>query len=402
MMTDRIDNLKTIACRAIDDHSLQLKEIGDKIWENPELGLKEYYAHDLLTKFFSEHGFDDVEKSFVTDTAFRVTASNPDPKAHVAVLCEYDALPEIGHACGHNLIAEAGASAALGILAAIKAGLRGKLTVFGTPAEESDGGKLFLIDKGAFKDVDAAMMVHPAAINSFKTDYLSIKSFCITYRKSAHHELKDIWEKLNPLDAAIIAYNSISALRSKMRPTWRIHGIIADGGVSPCVLPEKSVLKYYLRTPTEAEMISLEEDVRKCFDSAAIATNCTVEIELDEGHYKSIQHNDAMIDTFSANAKKFGIISDPYDNCKPSGSTDMGNVSHEVPSIHPKYALATNANIHTREFAEAAASDKSQIVTIQMAKTLAMTAIDLIEDSSLMKRAKDEFNERKTGQVETK
>lgn len=126
-MSKRIEYLKDIACKAIDDHLIELKEIGDQIWNNPELGFEEYYAHKLLTNFFLKHGFLNVEKSFVIDTAFRATVSNPSPNAHVAVLCEYDALPEIGHACGHNLIAEAGAGAALGILAAINGGLRGKV-----------------------------------------------------------------------------------------------------------------------------------------------------------------------------------------------------------------------------------------------------------------------------------
>lgn len=149
----------------------------------------------------------------------------------------------------------------------------------------------------------------------------------------------------------------------------------------------------------QTEMFVFESELRKCVEFSASATDCTVDVELDEGHYKNMLHNDTMINTFSENAKTFGIISDPYDDCKPSGSTDMGNVSHEVPSIHPKYALATNANNHTREFAEAAGRDESQIVTIQMAKILAMTAIDLIEDDNLMEKVKDEFNYKKTTEI---
>lgn len=390
-----IEEFKKIACQAIDDRAEELNNISQEIWSNPELAFEEVKAHEALTKFLTNVGFENVEKSFLMKTGFRAKASNQNPNAHVAVLCEYDALPEIGHACGHNLIAEAGVGAAIGIKAAIKAGAKGKVSVFGTPAEEGGGGKLPFIDNGLFKDVDAAMMVHPCFFDSVKHEFLSIKRVQATFRGKASHAAAAPWEGINALDAAVTAYTSISGLRQQMHPKWRVHGIISDGGVKPNIIPERSQIEYYLRTPTEVEMVSLEKKIRNCIEGAALTANCTVEIEELMPSYKNVLFNDVLLDLFSENLKKLGLVGEDFDSSKPTGSTDMGNVSHIVPSIHPMYAIPTKAFNHTREFTIDSGKESSQVPTLRQAKAMAMTAIDLFENPQLLSQIRQDFEKYK-------
>ncbi|CAD5111226.1 DgyrCDS557, partial [Dimorphilus gyrociliatus] len=385
------EELKRIACKAIDDNAAKLNGVSQEIWSKPELAFEEVEAHKLLTEFLTDQGFENVEKSFLMKTGFRARAGNPDHQRHVAILCEYDALPEIGHACGHNLIAEAGVGAAIGVLAAIKAGARGRVSVFGTPAEEGGGGKLPFIEKGLFNDVDAAMMVHPCFFDSFKHEFLSIKRIQATFHGKASHAAASPWEGINALDAAVTAYTSISALRQQMHPKWKVHGIISDGGVKPNIIPERSQIEYYLRTPTEVEMKTLEMKIRNCIEGAALTANCTVEIKQLQPSYKNMVFNDVLVNLFSENAKELGLIGEEFDPSKPTGSTDMGNVSHVVPSIHPMYAIPTKAFNHTREFTDDAGKEYSQAPTILQAKAMAMTAIDLFENPKLLPTIREDF-----------
>ena len=232
---------KIVAATAIDSCSWELYELSSEIWRNPELGFKEYKAHELLTSFLEKKGFA-VEHSFTgIETAFRATFGSGRP--NVCVICEYDALPEIGHACGHNLIAEAGVAAGLGLKTALesKNASKGRVTVLGTPAEEGGGGKVYLIENGAFEDVDIAMMVHPAPYTVLMPTFSAIGEFKITFTGKASHAAAFPWEGVNALDAAVLAYNSISVLRQQMKPTWCVHGIITNGGAKPNIMHPREV-----------------------------------------------------------------------------------------------------------------------------------------------------------------
>ena len=287
-------NVKTRASAAIDASSQELYELSSEIWRNPELGFEEYKAHELLTSFLEKKGFA-VERSFTgIETAFRATFGSGRP--NVCVICEYDALPEIGHACGHNLIAEAGVAAGLGLKAALESGdaPKGRVTVLGTPAEEGEGGKINLIDNGAFEDVDIAMMVHPSPTSIITPGFLALKQLSVAYTGKASHAGAFPWEGINALDAAVLAYNSISVLRQQMKPTWRVHGVALNGGTDPAVIPDETHLLYYIRTPMKSELNTLERKVVACFQAAAKATGCQVEIKQKGATFEDLLSNDVL------------------------------------------------------------------------------------------------------------
>ncbi|PVD27947.1 hypothetical protein C0Q70_10523 [Pomacea canaliculata] len=296
-------DLKKVARDRIDQHAEELHALSQAIWRTPELNFQEHFAHTLLTKFLEEKGFQ-VERSFKLDTAFRATWGGETTSGpNVAVLCEYDALPEIGHGCGHNLIAEAGIAAGLGIKAAMETAGKplGKLTVLGTPAEEGGGGKIELINKDVFKDVDVAMMVHPI--------------------------------------------------------------IIKNGGAKANIIPDFAELELIIRAETDADLKVLKDKLYNNFHAAASATGCSVEIIPEAVQYSAMVINSSLIKAYEANAADLDIQFEPVRADVPRGSTDMGNVSHVVPSIHPMYSVGRNALNHTREFTEASDEEDGDDLT---------------------------------------
>ena len=382
--------LKALASVTIDTSKTPLFEVSNEIWRNPELGFHEARAHSILTSFLERNGFA-VERSFSgLKTAFRGTFGTGRP--NVCVVCEYDALPEIGHACGHNLIAEAGVAAALGVKAALENGgvPEGMLTVLGTPAEESGGGKQLLIDNGAFDDVDVAMMVHPASVTALMPKFLAVAFLKIEFTGKAAHAAASPWDGLNALDAAVMAYNSISVLRQQMKPDWRVHGIISNGGAKPNVIPEKSVLEYMIRAPDRIELKLLAGRVRTCFEAAAMATGCQVEIKNSAPSYDNLISNEVLASLFAENLKYFNV---PFaKTTKLSGSTDMGNVSHVVPAIHPKYAIGSGKeSIHTRSFTNLTNTPASHESTLTVAKCMAHTCLDVLSSAKILQEVRDAF-----------
>ena len=382
--------LKALASVTIDTSKTPLFEVSNEIWRNPELGFHEARAHSILTSFLERNGFA-VERSFSgLKTAFRGTFGTGRP--NVCVVCEYDALPEIGHACGHNLIAEAGVAAALGVKAALENGgvPEGMLTVLGTPAEESGGGKQLLIDNGAFDDVDVAMMVHPAPVTALMPKFLAVAFLKIEFTGKAAHAAASPWDGLNALDAAVMAYNSISVLRQQMKPDWRVHGVISNGGAKPNVIPEKSVLEYMIRAPDRIELKLLVGRVRTCFEAAAMATGCQVEIKNSAPSYDNLVSNEVLASLFAENLKYFNV---PFaKTTKLSGSTDMGNVSHVVPAIHPKYAIGSGQDsIHTRSFTNLTNTLPSHESTLTVAKCMAHTCLDVLSSAKILQEVRDAF-----------
>ena len=394
-MSDK--NLKKLATSAIDENTEKLKTIGEKIWNSPELSYKEYKAHDILTDFLEKKGFS-VERSYTgIETAFRATFGSGRP--NVCVICEYDALPEIDHACGHNLIAEAGVAAGLGLKAALESSdaPKGRLTVMGTPAEEGGGGKVYLIRNGAFEDVDIAMMVHPAPHSAVKAIWNCVSSLRITYNGKAAHAAAFPWEGVNALDAAVMAYTSISVLRQQMKPTWRVHGVITNGGAKPNIIPEKAVLEYNIRAPSKSELDSLRNKVDCCFEAAAKATNCSMEITELMPTYLEIANNPTLAEKFGEN---WGALGAKFDKIHDiHASTDMGNVSYTVPSIHPIYRISSGSEAnHTREFNAIANTPEAHTETLVAAKAMAHTCIDVLTTDGLLEEIRKTF----TAQTEEK
>ncbi|XP_072545309.1 peptidase M20 domain-containing protein 2-like [Salminus brasiliensis] len=388
--------LKQDVCVCIDECREKLHGLSQGIWSRPELAFKEKQSHDLLVGFFSEAGGWTVEPNFILETAFRATWCRSGHEhlrpVNVGFLCEYDALPGLGHACGHNLIAEVGVGAALGLKGALEThtDVPVKITVLGTPAEEDGGGKIDLIQGGAFADMDVVFMAHPSQEDKSFSPCISITDCTVKYHGKASHAAAYPWEGVNALDAAVLAYSNLSVLRQQLKPDCRLHGIITHGGTKPNIIPDYTEMWYYIRTPLLKDLSDLRAKVEACFNSAALATGCQVEIIFANRAYSNILQNLTLEKLYEENGRSVGIQFND-DSSNFSGSTDFGNVSFVVPGIHPFFYIGTEALNHTPEYAEAAGSEKAQEYTLRTAKALAMTAADVLLDPALLKQVNEEF-----------
>ncbi|MFN8534483.1 MAG: M20 family metallopeptidase [Dehalococcoidia bacterium] len=378
--------------RLIEDTSGDLRALSLSIYDNPELNFEEVHAHAVLTDFLDERGFAVERGAFGLPTAFRARVGEGSPA--VAILCEYDALPEIGHACGHNLIATAGVAAALAVKAAQPAGT---LVVLGTPAEEGGGGKVFMIERGAFEGIDAAMMVHPAPGHSAWPNVIGVEAVEVQYFGRNAHAAMAPYEGLNALDALVLAYNAIAVLRQQLRPDTRVHGVITRGGAKPNIIPDHTAAEFYLRARNETELAELRERVYACFEGAAVATGCRFELRPTGPRFADLATSDPIAGRYAAHARTLGIAIPPR-GVNPLDrtpiSTDMGNVSYVVPSIHPLFGIETSAGNHTPEFAEAAGSEAAHQAMLVAASAMAETALDLLNDASLRAAAWEELLDR--------
>ncbi|KAH6925751.1 hypothetical protein HPB50_009711 [Hyalomma asiaticum] len=389
-------DLQEAVYRAVDENAADLHSVSRFLWENPELALQEVKGHQWLTDFLEARDFN-VTRHFLLDTAFKAeyVAPGGSDGPTVAFLAEYDALPDVGHACGHNLIAENAIGAAIAVQEAMKAfkSIRGKVVVLGTPAEESCGGKQLLVDKGALEGIDAAIMCHPGRRDVLRLAFTATQQMVIRFKGKAAHAAASPWEGLNALDAAVASYLNISLLRQQVKPTSKIQGIIVHGGTYPNIIPEESELKYHVRAPTTDELVDVVRRVENCFHGAAQATGCTVEIERGIV-YKHVIQNAAIARTYRKHAQALGFEFQDADMAEqpPTGaSTDCGNVSHCIPTAHPVYSLGSGARNHTRGFAEDANSEAAQEPTLRVSKALALTALDLLTDPELLDEARKEF-----------
>lgn len=387
-----VENTKKEITNNVDNIADDLVELSKKLKENPEIGFEEYKAQKWLTEFLEQKGFN-VEKGIVgLETSFRARyiCGNGGPK--IAFLCEYDALPEIGHGCGHNLIAPSSIGAAVA-LSTIK-GLSAELLVIGCPGEENGGGKVTLTEKGVFDEVDVAMMVHPATVNLTYSTSLALDAIEFTFKGRTSHASSMPEKGINALDSAIFLFNGLNALRQHLKDDVRIHGIISEGGKAPNVVPDKAVAKFYFRAK---ERSYLDETVEKAYNvarGAALMTGAEVTWRNFELSNDNLKPNKKLAQVFEENLKKIGInnIKPPQDG---GGSTDMGNVSQVVPSIHPYIAIGKENEFisHSREFANATVAPRGQRELINAAKTMALTAFDVASSKELLREIQKEFRE---------
>ena len=383
-----IDALKKDVCDAIDRITPELLRISRAIHAKPELSFEEREASALLVEALRADGLEVESGAYGLETAF--AAEFGKGKSCVALLAEYDALPEIGHACGHNLIATAGVGAGLA-LAQFAARLPGRVRVLGTPAEERGCGKELMAREGALDGVDAAMMIHPASVNLVTMPCVCLAEVDVTYRGEAAHAAAMPERGVNALDALVLAYQGIAALRQHISPTERIHGIITNGGQAPNIVPERADGRFYVRAASAAELEVLKPRVEGCFRAGAEATGADLELRWGVADYLDIRFNEPLAESFQRNAESLGREFFPVDKLPSSlqGSTDMGNVSHRVPSIHPMLAAAPiHCTIHNPEFAKWAGSEMGESAAIDGAKALAMTALDFLSDPDLRERAR--------------
>ncbi|MEX2206100.1 MAG: M20 family metallopeptidase [Myxococcota bacterium] len=375
--------LKQEVCDAIDALAGEIVAVSHEIHAHPELAFEEVRASRLLADTASKRGLEARLGAYGLETAIAADFGGSGPT--VALLSEYDALPGIGHACGHNIIATTALGAALG-LAALGARLPGRVRWLGTPAEERGGGKELMARNGAFEGVDAALMVHPSGVDLATMPCIAIAELEVTYRGVAAHASAMPERGVNALDALVLAYQAIAALRQHIRPTERLHGIITDGGQAPNIVPERAAGRFYARAANAAQLAELKPRVEGCFRAGADATGATLELVWGGVDYLDLNTSWPLARRYQANAESLGRTFFPYEKLPPGmqGSTDMGNVSHRVPSIHPMIAVAPpHVTIHNAEFTKWAGSESGDRAVLDGAKALAMTALDFFCDAEL-------------------
>jgi len=367
----------------------ELVRLSSDIHDNPELGFQEVKAVSWLSNYLENNGFC-VEKGVAgLATAFQATYGEGKPK--IAVLAEYDALPGIGHGCGHNIIAASAVGAGVASKIVVD-NLGGSIIVLGTPGEETFGGKIDMIKAGIFDDVDVAMMVHPSVLNMAIYRTLACLPLEVEFFGKAVHAAIHPAEGVNALEAIILAFNSINSLRQHIKEQARIHGIITNGGDAPNVVPAYSAAKFIIRAPDYTYLEELQGKVLNCFKGASLASGARLKYRWGEKVYAPIKNNVAMARLFSDNLESLGRKLDIFDSQSPFGSSDIGNVSEVVPSMHPVVAIASPpVSLHSTEFASAAASEAGHQGLLDAAKAMAMTVVDIIGRPRVLEKIKQEF-----------
>jgi amidohydrolase len=387
-----LESMKKEIVAAVDSMAGDLLALSHSIHDEPELALEEFNSAAKLEDAIAAQGLPVQRGAFGLETAY-VSEFGDESGPSIAILSEYDALPGIGHACGHNIIATSGLGAALA-LAKLGSRLPGRVRYLGTPAEERFGGKEIMAREGAFDGVDAAMMMHPANLDLVSMPCIAISEVEVVYHGKSAHASAMPYRGLNALDAVVTAYQSIAQLRQHIRHTERIHGIITDGGLAANIVPERAGCRFYVRAKDAHDLAVLKKRVQACFEGAALATGTRLEAEWGKTDYLDLKTNWPMAGVFERVGESLGREFFPLKDIPPgfAGSTDMGNVSHRVPSIHPMFAVApSEVIIHNAEFARWAASERGDKAVLDGAKALALTTLELMADVPLMERVKADF-----------
>ena len=387
----KIAELKASVAREVDAHREQLNELSLRIHANPELGFQETKAASWLTEYLAGHGFSIEAGICGLPTAFR--AGYGVGKPIVAILAEYDALPQLGHACGHNLIAASAVGAGLACKPVIDQ-LGGSILIIGTPAEEVYGGKVVMAERGAFDGVDIAMMAHPGSHDTAATRALACQTLEVEFLGRASHAAAHPEAGTNALEAMIQSFNAINSLRQHIRDSARIHGIITDGGEAPNIVPAHSAGTFIVRAESDDYLDELKERVLACFQGAATATGASLKHRWGDVKYAALRLNLTLARLFKENMESLGREIKLTDPETAFGSTDMGNVSQLVPAIHPDVAIAPkNVSIHSPDFARLAASDAGIRGSLDAAKAMAMTFADLVSSPETVAKIKEEFRQ---------
>ena len=379
---------------SIDAASEKVLEVSHQIHEHPELGNQEFFASGLLGQILKDYGFE-VETGFAgLETAFCARKGKPGSKPVVAFLAEYDALPEIGHACGHNIICTSALSAGIGLGSVIDQ-LDGQVWVIGTPAEETVGAKVTMAERGYFNAVDAALMIHPHAGNYYATQALALTALKVEFYGKPSHAAAAPWEGVNALDAMLLTFNNINALRQQLKPDVRIHGIISKGGYAPNIIPEYTEGRFYVRSQ---QRVYLNEVIKKfyaCGEAAAQATGCRVEFSKYEDDFDEMVNNLVL-----AERVRDYLIEDlgsgPFEYAPDHfGSIDMGNVSHVVPGIHVLIDITNGQklSLHTRPFCDAAVTPYAGQAMLRAGKALALAGYDVIVHPDFLQKVRGEFEQ---------
>ncbi len=392
------ESRRQLALDAIDAHAGELRAVSQFIHDHPEIALHEVKSSAAAADILEKLGFT-VERGIAgLPTAFRATAgTNGGP--HIAFLAEYDALPGVGHGCGHNLICLSALAAGFGAKAALD-GLPARITVFGTPAEEAVGGKVIMKNAGVFDDVDAALGAHPGDADAVcptvpgSGEALACQAVTIAFRGQAAHAAADPYNGINALDAVILTFNGINALRQHVKSDARMHGIIVKGGEAANVVPDYAEALFYVRAGTQAYMYELVERVRRIAEGAALMTGATLEFSFPEDASWDMITNYGLAQALKSNLDRVGLELPEAKVEEGSGSTDWGNVSYIVPSVETTFPIvAGRCTWHSQDVVDAAESELGYGNTFLVAKAMALTALDLVEQPETLAAIKDEFAE---------
>jgi amidohydrolase len=394
----RIDTIKQRVVAEVEARRGELIGLARTIHAHPEIAFEEHRSAALLCDILEEDGFEVARGVAGLDTAFVATLNGGEPGPTVAFLAEYDALPGLGHACGHNLIGAAAVGAGLAMKRVLPE-LAGTVLVIGTPAEEGGGGKAYMVEAGIFSKVDAAMMVHPS--NRIMTRRRSLTSYKIAiefFGKTAHAAARPD-EGINALEAMILTYNGINALRQHLRDDARVHGVITRGGEAPNIVPDYTAARFYVRAMDTPYCSEVLDRVRACAEGAAQATGARLSLKEYAPRYDAMLPNPVLADLVEANMAVLGLEVESPEPDERMGSSDMGNVSQVVPALHPYIAIGPeDLGGHTIEFREAANSPAGHEGLINGAKALSMTAVDLLAVQENLVAVKAAFEEQKAQQ----
>lgn len=384
---------KKLIFNEIDLYADAFRTISRSVGSRPELGHEEFFASELLCTELAKYGFV-VERGILgIETSFIGVYDTGSPGPTVGFLCEYDALPEIGHACGHHLICSMSMAAAVGLKAAlINSGIGGKIRIYGTPAEETRGAKVPMAEAGLFDDCDFALMAHPYYTFERSGESLALDAVQFEFHGLAAHAAASPYEGINALDAVLQLFNSVNALRQQTRSDARIHGIIDNGGKAPNIIPDYASAKFYVRSASRTYTNELTAKVLRCAEGAALQTGCTVTTNHFEYSYDELLTNEALSEQFNTNLIEAGIRPEDMEIGKDHGSLDLGNVSVRCPAIHPYVKVVQDRLLlHTEAFRDAAMTEYALDGMLFGAKMLAATAYDVFAYPALLARIRAEF-----------
>lgn len=372
----------------------ELDALSCRIHTHPELGFMEVQASAWLAEYLERHGYAVEREAGGVATAFRAMLGAGDGPT-VAFLAEYDALPGIGHGCGHNLIAAAAAGAGAILTAVVGPKGPGRIQVIGTPAEEGGGGKVALLDAGVFRGVDAALMIHPSSRTRIYDDFLGRLKLTVEFFGKPAHAAAFPDEGVNALDAMVLHLQGVSAMRQQLRPDARVHGIVTHGGDAPNIIPAHTAGVFYVRALRQEYLTEVVRRFEACAEGAAQATGCRVKITPEAFLYDPMRPNRTLSERFRAHLAAAGVEEDPPPARPALASSDVGNVSQALPTIHPWVGILPPGQpdipLHTPEFRDAATTEFAHGRMRAAACALALTALDALTDPPCLRAAREEF-----------
>ncbi|MDD7391660.1 M20 family metallopeptidase [Fusobacterium gastrosuis] len=389
-----MSDVKEKLSQLFENYKNEFVELNEYLYNNPELGLHEFKACAAHTAILEKYGFN-VTKNFAgLETAFQASFKNSTEGPRIAILAEYDALPGIGHGCGHNIFGVT--SIATGILVKeLMKDIPGEILVIGTPAEETNGAKVDMAQKGVFNNIDIAMAVHPSGEAHYRSGVSqAMEALQFTFKGKTAHASGAPHEGINALDGVLMLFNSVNALRQQTLETARVHGIITKGGEAANIIPDLAVANFYVRAKSLEYLKGFVERVKNCAKGAALATGTTLEITNYETSFANLVTNNKLSETYEKNLKSLGVT-DIRDK-ESHGSTDMGDVSHCCPTIHPYFPLTTShLTGHSVEFASASIAPDAYKGMKEATLAMALTALELFENKELLNEIKEEFKNTK-------